>query len=124
METYENPQKCHCYTCKHFQTDVAYSNGKPCRLASVAKNERKRNPMTKSKHICPHCGGDLTEFVSGLQAERGKTGGSKRTEAKLNAQRDNMAKLNAAYTPEKRKAAAAKRLETLRKKAGLLKSGL
>lgn len=75
---------------------------------------------TKSKNICPHCGGDLTEFVSGLQSERGKTGGSKRTEAKLTAQRDNMAKLNAAYTAEKRKAAAAKRLETLRKKkAGL-----
>lgn len=72
--------------------------------------------MTKPKHICPHCGGDLTEFVAGLQAERGKTGGSKRTEAKLTAQRDNMAKLNAAYSPEKRKAAAAKRLETLRKK--------
>jgi hypothetical protein len=74
----------------------------------------------KKHHICPHCGGDLTEFVSGLQSERGKTGGAKRTEAKLTAQRDNMAKLNAAYTPEKRKAAAAKRLKTLRKKkAGL-----
>ena len=72
--------------------------------------------MTKPKHICPHCGGDLTEFAAGLQAERGKVGGSRRTEAKLTAQRDNMAKLNAAYTPEKRKAAAAKRLETLRKK--------
>jgi hypothetical protein len=75
---------------------------------------------TKIKHICPHCGGDLTEFVSELQSERGRTGGkiggAKRTVAKLNAQRDNMAKLNAAYTPEKRKAAAAKRLETLRKK--------
>lgn len=81
--------------------------------------------MKKSKHICPHCGGDLTEFVSGLQSERGKIGGAKRTEAKLNAQRDNMAKLNAGYTPEKRKAAAAKRLETLRKKkAGLEKSGV
>lgn len=72
--------------------------------------------MTKAKHICPHCGGDLTEFVVGLQSERGKAGGSRRTEAKLNAQRDNMAKLNAAYTPEKRKAAAAKRAETMRKK--------
>lgn len=76
--------------------------------------------MKKANHICPHCGGDLTDFLSELQAERGKTGGSKRTEAKLTAQRDNMAKLNAAYTAEKRKAAAAKRLETLRKKkAGL-----
>ncbi|MBE6377219.1 MAG: hypothetical protein E7051_00195 [Lentisphaerae bacterium] len=72
--------------------------------------------MTKPKHICPHCGGDLSEFVSDLQRNRGKVGGSQRTTAKLAAQRDNMAKLNALYTLEKRKAAAAKRAETMRKK--------
>ena len=57
--------------------------------------------------ICPHCGEEID--ASYIASEFGKA----KTAKKLSAQQSNMAKLNAAYTPEKRKAAAQKRLATL-----------
>lgn len=57
-----------------------------------------------NKNTCPHCGGDLTEWIRGRMSSAGST----RTEKKTKAGKANMAKLNEAYTGEKRKAAAAK----------------
>lgn len=57
--------------------------------------------------ICPHCGEEID--ASYIASSMGKN----KTAKKLSAQQSNMAKLNAAYTPEKRKAAAQKRLATL-----------
>lgn len=68
------------------------------------------------KYICPHCGEDLAEYISELMAAKGKKGGSTRTEKKSAAGRDNMAKLNASYSPEKRAIAARKRMETMARK--------
>lgn len=61
--------------------------------------------------ICPHCGEEID--ASYIASSMGKKGGKAKTAKKLSAQQSNMAKLNAAYTPEKRKAAAQKRLATL-----------
>lgn len=68
------------------------------------------------KYICPHCGESLAEYISELMAAKGKKGGSTRTEKKSAAGRDNMAKLNALYSPEKRVVAARKRMETMARK--------
>lgn len=68
----------------------------------------------KNNYICPHCGENLAEYISALMAAKGKKGGSSRSEKKSTAGKRNMAKLNAAYTPEKRAAAAIKRLETMK----------
>ena len=57
--------------------------------------------------ICPHCGKEID--ASYIASEFGKA----KTAKKLSAQQSNMAKLNAASPPEKRKAAAQKRLATL-----------
>ena len=57
-----------------------------------------------NKNTCPHCGGDLTEWIR----ERMSNVGSTRTEKKKAAGKANMQKLNEAYTGEKRKAAAQK----------------
>lgn len=65
---------------------------------------------------CPHCGMDIAAIVQEELRKLYSAAGSVKTEKKQRAQRSNMAKLNAAYSPEKRKAAAQKRLETLRRK--------
>ena len=72
--------------------------------------------MDNKNYICPHCGESLAEYISGLMAAKGKKGGSARTEKKSAAGKRNMEKLNAAYAPEKRAAAAIKRRETMAKK--------
>lgn len=68
---------------------------------------------------CPHCGKEITELLQEelrkLRSQAGKT----RTAKKKAAAQNNVAKINAAYTAEKRAAAAQKRLETLRKKKEL-----
>ena len=68
----------------------------------------------KKTIICPHCG---EEIEIDPAAEMGKMGGTisgkMKTKKQILARKDNAAKLNAAYTPEKRKAAAQKRLATL-----------
>lgn len=73
------------------------------------------------KILCPHCGADITDQVHELYAaelrKRAATGGKVRTDKKLTAQRANMAKLNASYTAEKRRAAAEKRRATMAAKA-------
>ena len=66
--------------------------------------------------ICPHCGEDITAIVEEELRKLRSAAGSVRTAKKTSAQRANMAKLNSSYTSEKRKAAAQKRLETLRRK--------
>lgn len=70
-----------------------------------------------TKLTCPHCGRDITEaaqeWYAGKLRERAATGGKATTEKKLTAQRRNMARLNAAYTPDKRAAAAEKRRQTM-----------
>lgn len=66
--------------------------------------------------ICPHCGEDITAIIKEELYRMRSAAGSVRTDKKQKAQKANMAKLNAAYSPEKRKAAAQKRLETLRRK--------
>ena len=53
METYENPQKCHCYTCKHFQADVAYSNGKPCRFVGNCLHPKRLGFRRDADDQCP-----------------------------------------------------------------------
>lgn len=50
--------------------------------------------------------------VSAYMRELGK----KKTPAQIAARKRNMEELNAAYSPEKRKAAAKKRLETMKRK--------
>lgn len=66
--------------------------------------------------ICPHCGEDITAIIEEELRKQRSAAGSVKTEKKQKAQKANMAKLNAAYSTEKRKAAAQKRLETLRRK--------
>ena len=75
-----------------------------------------------NKYICPQCGADVTEAVHARAAELeaayyrklGRMGGA--ASGKKNGP-VNIAKANAMYTPEKRKAAALKAWETKRKKA-------
>lgn len=67
-------------------------------------------------HHCPHCGKDISEIIEQELYQMRSAAGSVRTEKKQEAQKANMAKLNAAYSTEKRKAAAQKRLETMRRK--------
>ena len=77
---------------------------------------RQRRKM-KAKITCPHCGQDITDAVHELYAaelrKRAAAGGKAKTEKKLDAQRRNIAKLNAGYTAEKRIAAAEKRRATM-----------
>ena len=68
------------------------------------------------KYTCPHCGKDITQIVDAAFREQRSAAGKAKTEKKTAAQKANMAKLNSKYTPAKRKAAAQKRLETLKKK--------
>lgn len=65
---------------------------------------------------CPHCGEDISAIIEEELRKLRSAAGSVRTAKKTNAQRANMAKLNSSYTPEKRAAAAQKRLETMRRK--------
>lgn len=68
------------------------------------------------KYQCPCCGADITPVIEdAFRAQRSDAGKAK-TAKKTAAQRSNMAKLNAAYTPEKRKAAAEKRRATMEAK--------
>ena len=68
---------------------------------------------------CPHCGKDITDIIEEELRKMRSAAGKIKTDKKQQAQRSNMEKLNAAYSAEKRKAAALKRLETLRKKKEL-----
>ena len=61
----------------------------------------------KKTIVCPHCGEEIDASYIASEFDKAKTA------KKLSAQQSNMAKLNADYTPEKRKAAAQKRLATL-----------
>lgn len=65
---------------------------------------------------CPHCGKDITVILEEEIRKLRSAAGSVVTKKKQAAQRKNMEKLNAGYSPEKRKAAAQKRLETMRRK--------
>ncbi len=65
------------------------------------------------KYQCPHCGADITSIVQEVFRAQRSDAGKARTAKKTAAQRSNMKKLNAAYTPEKRKAAAEKRRATM-----------
>ena len=67
----------------------------------------------KDEFKCPCCGADITQIVQCAFFAQRSDAGKARTAKKTAAQRSNMAKLNAAYTPEKRKAAAEKRRATL-----------
>ena len=75
-----------------------------------------------NKYICPCCGQDVTEVVNARADEidadyfnqLAKTGG--RIGGKITGPA-NIAKANAMYTPDKRKAAALKAWETKRRKA-------
>ena len=66
--------------------------------------------------VCPCCGKDITDAVKEILRKNCSAAGSAKTARKTAAQKKNMAKLNAAYTPEKRAAAAQKRLATLARK--------
>ena len=68
------------------------------------------------KYQCPHCGADITSVIENAFFAQRSDAGKARTAKKTAAQRSNMAKLNAAYTPEKRKAAAEKRRATMEAK--------
>ena len=65
------------------------------------------------KFKCPCCGADITPVIEDAFRAQRSSAGKARTAKKTAAQRSNMAKLNAAYTPEKRKAAAEKRRTTM-----------
>ena len=65
---------------------------------------------------CPHCGADITQIVQEVFRAQRSDAGKAKTAKKTAAQRSNMVKLNAAYTPEKRKAAAEKRRATMEAK--------
>ena len=71
-------------------------------------------PVTKKTFLCPDCGAELPpELVAAIKAagvsDFHSAAGRAVTEKKRAAQRRNMAAVNAAYTPEKRRLAAAKR---------------
>ncbi len=72
---------------------------------------------TKSITYCPCCGAEISAVVAEALKAVSAKGGRAKTEAKTASSRANMLKAaaaaNAAYTPEKRKAAAQKRLATL-----------
>ncbi len=70
----------------------------------------------KNTYTCPHCGKDITAIIEQAFFDQRSKAGVARTTKKLLAQRSNMAKLNSAYTPEKRKAAAEKRRATMEAK--------
>ena len=53
METYEDPISCHCHTCKHFHTDVAYSNGKPCRFVGNCLHPKRLGFRRDADDQCP-----------------------------------------------------------------------
>ena len=67
-------------------------------------------------YTCPHCGKDITRIVEEAFRAQRSAAGKARTDKKTSAQKSNMARLNASYSAEKRKAAAQKRLETLKAK--------
>lgn len=66
-----------------------------------------------NQYKCPCCGADITQIVQAAFFAQRSDAGKARTAKKTAAQRSNMKKLNAAYTPEKRKAAAEKRRATI-----------
>lgn len=73
-------------------------------------------PVTKKTFRCPDCGAELPpDLVAEIKAagvsDFHSAAGKAVTEKKRAAQRRNMAAVNAAYTPEKRRQAAAKRKE-------------
>jgi len=65
---------------------------------------------------CPCCGADITQIVDDAFRAQRSTAGKAKTAKKTAAQRFNMDRLNKAYTPEKRKAAAEKRRATMEAK--------
>ncbi|MBQ9502761.1 MAG: hypothetical protein IJU70_11435 [Lentisphaeria bacterium] len=71
-------------------------------------------PVTKKTFRCPECGAELPpDLVAEIKAagvsDFHRAAGRAVTEKKRAAQRRNMAAVNASYTPEKRRLAAAKR---------------
>jgi len=67
-------------------------------------------------YTCPHCGKDITAIIDQAFRNQRSQAGKAKTAKKTAAQRSNMARLNAAYSPEKRKAAAEKRRATMEAK--------
>lgn len=73
-------------------------------------------PVTKKTFRCPDCGAELPpDLVAAIKAagvsDFHRAAGKAVTEKKRAAQRRNIAAVNASYTPEKRRQAAAKRKE-------------
>lgn len=67
-------------------------------------------------YTCPCCGADLTELIRQADSEKHRAAGKVITARGTAARRENAARMNAAYTPAKRRAAAQKRLATIREK--------
>ena len=65
---------------------------------------------------CPCCGADITQIIQDAVRAQRSSAGKAKTAKKTAAQKSNMERLNAAYTPEKRKAAAEKRRATMEAK--------
>lgn len=70
----------------------------------------------KDEFKCPCCGADITQIVNDAFHAQRSSAGKARTTKKTAAQKSNMQRLNSAYTPEKRKAAAEKRRATMEAK--------
>lgn len=94
-------------------------------LAGVSLNRMRR--YCSGEQVPPKRVIDLVSVarlaVKAASAEHLRAAGKVRTEAQTAARRKNIARLNAGYTPEKRAAAAQKRLETLRRKKAAEKAG-
>lgn len=76
--------------------------------------------MKSKSWQCPNCGADATELVKqalrAYMSRNGRKGGARRTEAQIAHQKEALAAMNAAMTPEKIAAAQKKRAATLRRK--------
>lgn len=53
MEDYLTPKSYSCHTCKHFQTDVAHSNGKPCRFVGNCLHPKRFGFRRDADDQCP-----------------------------------------------------------------------
>lgn len=67
---------------------------------------------------CPHCGKSIAAVVRAAMCEQAAEAGRTVTKKRREYLNDHIAAVNAAYTPEKRKAAIEKRKLTLAAKAG------
>lgn len=80
------------------------------------KERRAPYRRIRAAYTCPCCGADLTELIRQADSEKHRAAGKVITERGTAARRANAARMNAAYTLEKRRAAAQKRLATIREK--------